>query len=100
MKETQAIKAAGYHKGNWVTTKEATCTENGSRYMECTVCMQKITEDVDKISHNVIWNFDNESHWQECSYCKEKFSESESISIAQFADILYILKKQLTVIKL
>lgn len=39
----------GSHKyGNWVVTKEASCTEDGEREKVCSVCEEKITETIEK----------------------------------------------------
>lgn len=38
--------------GEWTTTKEATCTENGERKTTCTICGYEKTEVTDKTEHN------------------------------------------------
>ena len=37
--------------GGWITTKEATCTENGERKTTCTICGYEKTEVTDKAEH-------------------------------------------------
>ena len=60
------------HSFKWVTDKEATATEKGSKHEECTVCGYKKTAvDIPKIdSHNhdygTEWKYDSTNHWHEC----------------------------------
>ena len=60
------------HSFKWVTDKEATATEKGSKHEECTVCgYKKAAVDIPKIdSHNhnygTEWKYDETNHWHEC----------------------------------
>lgn len=47
IKETQAIPATGEHKyGEWVVTEESTCSFTGTRVKTCSICGDKVTEDI------------------------------------------------------
>jgi len=65
------------HKyGNWVITKEASCTENGKREKVCSICNEKKTETIEK-SHK--WN---KSYTVDLEpTCTEEGSESIHCSI-------------------
>ncbi len=39
--------------GNWIITKNATCSSYGSRYKECSKCGYRVTESISKTSHTV-----------------------------------------------
>ena len=67
--------------GNWIVDKVSTCTTEGSRYKECSLCKQKVeTEKIPKTPHSPgAWIVDKKatctaegSQHQECSQCKEK----------------------------
>ena len=66
--------------GEWVVTKEATCTEAGSREKTCTSCGYKVTEEIPAAGHK--WNSDytvdrnptaaaEGSKSKHCSVCNE-----------------------------
>ena len=66
--------------GEWVVTKEATCTEAGSREKTCTSCGYKVTEEIPAAGHK--WNSDytvdrnptaaaEGSESKHCSVCNE-----------------------------
>ena len=40
--------------GEWKITKEATCTEKGSQYRECSRCGDVHTEEIDKLAHTKV----------------------------------------------
>ena len=47
------IAATGKHSfGNWVITKKADCTNDGSRERSCTVCQKTETETISKLGHS------------------------------------------------
>ena len=67
--------------GEWVVTKAATCTEEGSREKTCTLCGDKVTEEIPAAGHK--WNSDytidknptssaEGSKSKHCSVCNEK----------------------------
>lgn len=75
--------------GNWVVEKVSTCTTEGSRYKECSLCQQKVeTEKIPKTPHSAgAWIVDKKAtctaegtQHQECSQCKEKLL---SITVAK-----------------
>lgn len=42
-----------HNQGEWIVTKEATCTEKGFRYANCTECEKKVAEEeIEKIPHD------------------------------------------------
>lgn len=67
--------------GNWIVDKVSTCTTEGSRYKECSLCQQKLeTEKIPTTPHSAgAWIVDKKAtctaegtQHQECSQCKEK----------------------------
>ena len=48
-KQTQSI-AAGHSYGEWVVSKNATCAQSGEKYAICSVCNDKKTESITKLS--------------------------------------------------
>ncbi|MCD7828669.1 MAG: dockerin type I repeat-containing protein, partial [Clostridiales bacterium] len=53
--ETETIAATGAHTyGDWVVTKEATCTDAGSREKTCSVCGNTTTEAISALGHDYI----------------------------------------------
>ena len=68
------IAAKGHSYGDWVVTKEATRTEAGSREKVCSVCGDKITEVIPRISGT--WRKDSKGwwyQWSDGSYPKSTF---------------------------
>ena len=67
----------GHIPGDWIVTKEATCTEEGSRYAICAECEQTIEESIEKLPHTESeWITDSEatcteegSMHTECTEC-------------------------------
>ena len=68
---------------DWKVNPPASCTNEGERYKECTLCQAKVeTEVIPKIAHSINgWVYDGEPATctsqgkmkQECSQCKEVF---------------------------
>ncbi|MBQ6935010.1 MAG: leucine-rich repeat protein [Clostridia bacterium] len=53
----EVIPAKGHTESEWITEKYATCTETGTKYTECTVCEEKIKEDlIPATGHNFVNN--------------------------------------------
>ena len=77
--KTVFISQKHKHKyGEWVTEKEATCAEKGLRTTVCTVCKQKVSEEIDLIAHKSNgWLFNATSHYKICSVCNQKFDEDQ-----------------------
>ena len=46
MLETEVVPAAGHDDGEWVTTKEATCKEDGLKELQCTICGDTLDSEV------------------------------------------------------
>lgn len=49
VQEAQEIAAKGHTFGEWVTVKEPTTTEEGSKERTCSVCQTKETETIAKL---------------------------------------------------
>ena len=50
----EVTNALGHVYGEWKTVKEATCTEKGSQYRECSRCGDVHTEEIDKLAHTKV----------------------------------------------
>lgn len=77
----ETIPPCDHVLGNWMVEKPSTCTTEGSRYKECTLCKAKVeTEVIAKIAHSPgNWIVDKKATCQaqgqqhlECTQCKEK----------------------------
>lgn len=58
--------------GEWTVTKEATCTEDGSKVRYCQVegCNESETKVIGALGHTwTTWTFDNDQHWHVCTRC-------------------------------
>ena len=68
--------------GEWVVTKEATCTEDGSREKVCTICGDKVTETINANGHqwNEAYTTDKEAT------CTEDGSESHHCLVCDAID--------------
>lgn len=64
-----------------VVTKEATCTENGSKVYTCTKCGETKTETLYALGHNLeeVWSWDNTTHWHECTRCGHKADHEDHL---------------------
>ena len=50
----EELLATGHAESDWIIDVQATCTENGSKHKECTVCHEKlVTEVIEAIGHIV-----------------------------------------------
>lgn len=83
--EPVVIPATGHAYGEWVVTKEATCTETGSQYKECD-CGDKVTEEIEALGHDYSdeWTVDEEATCTEpgskshhCTRCSAKTDVTE-----------------------
>ena len=82
--ETRETKGPGHKWGSWKTTKEATCTRNGTETRKCKVCGEKQTRETDKAAHSWgKWQTTKEptcaaagERQRTCSVCGEKQTES------------------------
>jgi molybdopterin converting factor small subunit len=50
----EEIPANGHSYGDWVETTAPTCTEDGEKTKECSVCHNVVTEVVDKLGHDEV----------------------------------------------
>ena len=49
------ISATGHTESTWIIDTEATCTTNGSKHIECTVCKKVLkTETIEKLGHDEV----------------------------------------------
>ncbi|MBO5938595.1 MAG: hypothetical protein J6Q82_03750, partial [Clostridia bacterium] len=48
------IPATGHFYSEWIETTAPTCTENGKKAKECSVCYNIVTEVVDKLGHDEV----------------------------------------------
>ena len=55
----------------WTVTKEATCTEDGSKTRTCEKCQATETVVIEALGHDFAeaWAYDEENHWHVCSRC-------------------------------
>lgn len=79
-----AIKSADHSFGEWVTTKEATCAEEGAQTRTCSVCGFTQTEVLPKSRHNLqhhvavaatCTSAGNKEYWS-CATCHKYFSDA------------------------
>lgn len=77
----QTLPDCDHVLGNWIVEKPSTCTTEGSRYKECTLCKAKVeTEVIAKTAHSPgNWIVDQKATCQaqgqqhlECTQCTEK----------------------------
>ena len=75
------IPAKGHSYGEWTTVKDATCTEDGTRERECTVCHEKEQEIVSATGHTFseAWSKDDTYHWHAatCGHTDEVSGKAE-----------------------
>lgn len=48
------IPAKGHSYGEWITDKEPTCTETGTKHKTCSECGDVVVETIDSLGHNII----------------------------------------------
>ena len=69
------------HEYEWTVTKEATCTEEGSKTGVCEVCKKEVTEKIDVKGHSYSesWTKDASGHWHvaTCEHTDEKSGFAE-----------------------
>ena len=66
--EETVLHASGHSYSDWTITKEATCTETGSKEKTCANCGDKITEEIPAIGHA----------WSEWTVIREATEEEEA----------------------
>jgi len=69
--------------GDWITTKAATCTEDGSKTGVCEVCKKEVTEKIPAKGHSYSgsWTKDASGHWYECDCRAKKDFEEHTYDI-------------------
>ncbi|MGN0374379.1 MAG: hypothetical protein ACI4EN_02680, partial [Butyrivibrio sp.] len=76
----EKMNTASHSYGDWVVTKEATETEEGTKERVCTVCKYKDVKVIPVIGHTHtaqdIWEADETGHWNECE-CGEKMNAAD-----------------------
>ena len=76
-----------HNYGAWTVTKQATCTENGSRYHICSKCNNKETEQIKATGHNyasswtIIQNATCEEEGIKCHVCQTCGERSDITAI-------------------
>lgn len=72
------------HECDWTVTKEATCTEEGTKTGTCKVCKKEVTEKIDAKGHSYSgsWTKDASGHWYEC-VCGAKKDFEEHTNVVQ-----------------
>ena len=75
------------HEYEWNVTKEATCTEEGSKTGVCEVCKKEVTEKIDAKGHSYSgsWKNDASGHWYECVCGAKKDFEEHTYDIGKVA---------------
>ena len=73
---TEEVSGKAAHTfGEWKVTKNATCTEKGSRECTCTVCKYEETEEIAATGHSysLEWSKDLTNHWHAatCEHTEE-----------------------------
>ncbi len=71
--------------GDWITTKEATCTEEGNKTRTCEVCKKEVTEKIDAKGHNYSESRtkDVSGHWYACVCGEKKDFEEHTYDIGK-----------------
>ena len=83
--EDLIIPATGHSYGDWVVTKEATCTQAGSRERVCGHCGEKQTQDIPAAGHRLTFTVEvqptceaaGRSGYYQCSACNQKFFDKD-----------------------
>ncbi len=71
------------HECEWTVTKDATCTEEGTKTGTCRVCKKEVTEKIDAKGHSYSgsWTKDASGHWDECVCGTKKDFEEHTYDI-------------------
>ena len=87
IKAQEIIKATGHKFGNWTTTKNATCTQVGTKSRKCTVCGKTETQTIAKTGHKSVTDkaipatciTDGKTEGSHCSVCGAVIKAQEII---------------------
>ena len=74
------------HRGEWTITKEATCTENGSRYRVCIDCGETETQVIQKKDHS--YNAENV-----CTVCGDELQITVGLEYEEYTEESYPYNK-------
>ncbi len=87
--DAEIIKETEHTYGEWIVEKEATCTEMGSRYKECSVCGDTVTEEIAALGHEweVEYTIDKEAT------CLEEGSKSIHCANCDAIESVTIIEK-------
>ena len=70
------INAHDHQPGEWITIKEATEKNSGTKIQKCTICEELLNVEIIDIIHAHTygdkWQSDETNHWHECTVCGEK----------------------------
>lgn len=75
---TFTIVCTNHKYGNWIVSKESTCTSTGKKYKYCSICNKVVTEIIPKMEHSIIYGegYRKETYFQTgytgddlCQYC-------------------------------
>ena len=84
-KNSVIISAKGHSWGEWSITETATCTKEGLKTRECSVCHEKETEKTEKAAHALTRHSatpatcteDGNMEYWECEVCGKYFSDKD-----------------------
>ena len=87
IKAQEIIKATGHKFGNWTTTKNATCTQVGTKSRKCTVCGKTETQTIAKTGHKSVTDkaisatctTDGKTEGSHCSVCGAVIKAQDTI---------------------
>ena len=68
---TEVSGKAEHSFGDWTTTKEATCAQEGKKPVYCTVCEYETEETIPANGHSGIWEITEEPTETKMAKCKE-----------------------------
>ena len=71
--EVEIVTEAQGHQGDWITTREVSCTDYGIQQTHCTVCDQDVEKYIEKLPHDLHLKIAETQHYNECSMCQQIF---------------------------
>ena len=68
---TSVFEKSEHIWGEWIVSKEASCTSFGEEYKKCSICGYEQRRNVAKLEHkyDTTFKYDEYGHWHECSIC-------------------------------
>ena len=66
---TSVFEKSEHIWGEWIISKEASCTNFGEEYRKCSICGYEDIRNVAKLDHKyeTTFKYDEYGHWHECS---------------------------------